>query len=249
MLKKTDLNANIRISEGNFVLKNTNEVGFMIFDLPACYCCPYATDWCKKYCYAKAPQDMFKNSVLKARMSNLEESKKDTFVKDMINIIEFNLQRKKYKNKNKVYFRFHGSGDIYSEDYFIKLIEITDYFKDNDKIVFQTYTKSLPIVSKYNLNNINLKIMFSVVEDTKELDIQFAKELGLSIFNAVPEVENLEDGYVCKGDCSKCQTCYEKNDVGLIYVETHGSRLGKKDGSRVAESSKNYYDAKKTTRV
>lgn len=249
MLKKNELNENLRISEGNFVLKSTNEVGFMIFDLPACYCCPYATDWCKKYCYAKSPQDIFKDSVLNSRMRNYEESKKESFIKDMIDIIEFNLQRKKFKTKNKIYFRFHGSGDIYSKEYFEKLISITNHFKSNKKIVFQTYTKSLPIISQYDINNINLKIIFSVVQDTKEIDINKAKSLGLSIFNAVSQTDDISNGYVCKGDCSKCQVCYEKNNIETIYVETHGSRIGKKDSSRIEQSSKNYRDNNKTVRA
>lgn len=251
-MKKSELNQNIKISEGNFVLKNTDEVGFMVFDLPACYCCPYATEWCKKYCYAKAPQDMFKDSVLRTRMSNFEESRKETFVKDMIDIIEFNLDRRKYKSKEKVYFRFHGSGDIYNEDYFKNIIAITDYFRDNEKIVFQTYTKSLPIISKFDLSDINIKIMFSIVEDTKESDIQWARELGLSMFNAVPQTDNI-DGYICKGDCSKCQTCYEKNDIQMIYVETHGSRLKRSNGdtnaTRVENSVKNYKNNNISKRV
>jgi hypothetical protein len=247
-MNKNELNLNIKISEGNFVLKSTEELGFMVFDLPAKITCPYATNWCKKYCYANDSQDIF-NSVLNSRMRNFEESKKDTFVKDMINIIEFNLERKKYKNKEKVYFRFHSSGDIYNTDYLNKIIEIVNHFKANSKIKFQAYTKSLSLLENYDLSKINIKILFSVVEDTSKEQINKAKNMGLSCFVAVYSTDNKE-GYICKGDCSSCQVCYENNKCNNIYVQTHGGRVPKKpethSGAKIKGKFKNYRDERKT---
>lgn len=250
------MNDKIKISEGNFVLKNTKDIGFMIFDLPAKISCPYATDWCKKYCYAKTSQDIFKDSVLRSRMRNMEESKKESFVEDMIDIISFNLNRPKYKSKQKIYFRFHGSGDIYSKEYLDKIIKITDNFKSNSKISFQTYTKSLVYLENYEIEKLNIKILHSIVPDTKDEDILKAERLGLSHFVAKTDPDTItlmNDDFVCKGDCSECQACYERNNLKNIYVEIHGGRIPNKkkyigSNGRIEGESKNYRDQKKTTR-
>lgn len=254
-MNKNDLNPNIYLSEGNFVLKANENVGFLVFDLPAQISCPYATDWCKKYCYAKCVQDLFKDSVLNSRTRNFEETKKDTFVNDMIEIIEYSLERKKYKSKNRVYFRFHGSGDIYSREYFQKIIKITEHFKNNKQIVFQTYTKSLVFLEGIDIKNLNIKILYSIVPDTKNTDIINANNLGLSKFIAITSFEHLncsEFEFKCEGDCGKCQACYEENDLENIYVEIHGGRVPNKkrsgNGSRIDGESKNYRNHKKTVR-
>lgn len=253
-MKKEDLNKNIYLSEGNFVLKSNEDVGFLVFDLPAQASCPYATDWCKKYCYAKCVQDLFE-SVLNCRFRNFEESKKDTFVKDMIDTINFNLERKKYKSKKRIYFRFHGAGDIYSKEYLLKIIDITNYFKDNSKLVFQTYTKSLVFFEGINLSDLNIKILYSIVPDTKETDLENAQNIGFPTFIATNTFDDLickDNEFKCLGDCSKCQACYEKNDFQNIYVEIHGGRVPNKkrinNGSRIEGDSKNYRDHKKTIR-
>ena len=79
-----------------------------------------------------------------------------------------------------------------------------------------------------------------------------AKSLGIGSFSAVPIIENINEGFICEGDCSKCQTCYEKNNVNKIYVEIHGGRVKKfnkkNNGTcRIENSSKNYRDNKNKT--
>lgn len=97
-IKKSELNQNIHIQEGNTVLVDNNEYGFLIFSLPARECCPYATELCRKICYGRNAQELFKH-VYNCRKRNYEESLKDNFVEDMIEIISYNLESKKYKNK------------------------------------------------------------------------------------------------------------------------------------------------------
>lgn len=243
MINKKDLNKNIVLREGNSVLKDTEDIGFLIFNMPARISCPYSTKWCRKSCYAVSAENLFKNSVLKRRMIHMEETKKDTFEEDMINLIEYHMQRKKYKGK-KIYFRWHESGDIYSQDYFIKMINISNHFKGiEDKISFQAYTKSLPIISKFDLEKVNIKILFSIVEDTKQEDIDIATSLSLGMFSAVEDPDIYEEGFKCLGDCSKCQTCYEKNDIKLTFVENHGSRVKRKksgESTRIEGSTIRY---------
>lgn len=223
-MKKSELNQNIYLSEGNLVLKQNEDYGFLVFSLIARECCPYATELCKKICYGRGSQELFKH-VYNVRKKNYEESLKDTFVEDMIDIIKFNLQRKKYKNKT-ILFRIHETGDFYSQPYTNKWFKIANYFKDEKRIIFQCYTKSLPFI-KDKKQISNLKIMYSIMPDTKSEDIALAKKLGLNTFTAIPlkVFEELKDEeHKCKGDCSRCKECY----VGSkdMTVEFHGSRCG-----------------------
>ena len=221
-LTKKDLNQNIHIQEGNSVLVDNEDFGFLIFSLPARECCPYATDLCKKICYGRNAQELFEH-VYDCRKRNYQESLKDTFVNDMIEIIEYNLQRKKYENKT-ILFRIHETGDMYSQEYTNKWIEISNYFKNNSKIIFQSYTKSLPYIEKH-INDTNIKFMFSIMQDTKNEDIDLVHKLGLNTFEAVPSdiFESISDDHKCEGDCSKCKECY--TGCKDMVVEYHGNRV------------------------
>ena len=52
-LKKSELNQNIHLSEGNLASKGNEEVMFLTWSLPSRSTCPYATEMCKKRCFAK----------------------------------------------------------------------------------------------------------------------------------------------------------------------------------------------------
>ena len=240
-LTKNDLNQNIYLSEGNIVLKQNEDYGFLVFNLIARECCPYATELCKKVCYGRGSQELFKR-VYNVRKNNFEESLKDTFVNDMINIINFNLQRKKYKNKT-ILFRIHEAGDFYSQEYTDKWFDIANYFKDEKRIIFQCYTKSLPFIKDKEFLS-NFKIMYSIMPDTKSEDIEVAKGLGLNTFTAIPvrDFEQLENENIkCKGDCSRCKECYIGNKD--MIVEFHGSRCGSlaRSGYKKREGKKSVY--------
>lgn len=91
-MNKKLLNKNIHLSEGNIKSKNTDNVSFLTWSLPCKITCPYATEMCKKRCFAQKNQ--YFKSVLASRTRNFEESKKDMFVSDMINHLEHQLDRK-----------------------------------------------------------------------------------------------------------------------------------------------------------
>lgn len=221
-IKKSELNQNIHIQEGNTVLVDNNEYGFLIFSLPARECCPYATELCRKICYGRNAQELFKH-VYNCRKRNYEESLKDNFVEDMIEIISYNLERKKYKNKT-ILFRIHETGDMYSQNYTDKWIEIANYFKYNNRIIFQSYTKSLEYI-KQKINSTNIKFMFSIMQDTKSEDIELAHKLNLNTFEALPSnlFEQVSEKHKCKGSCSECKECYTGNTD--MVVEYHGNRV------------------------
>ena len=78
------LNVNIN---GNKKLINTDTVRFMIWNIPAVVTCPFATEHCKHFCYARKAERVYPQ-VLPAREKNLEESKSEDFVANMIYTIE-----------------------------------------------------------------------------------------------------------------------------------------------------------------
>lgn len=227
-MKKSELNQSIHLSEGNIKSKNTDDVMFLTWSLPCKITCPYSTEMCRKRCFAQKNQ--YFKSVLNSRMRNLEETKKETFVKDMIDWFEYQLSRKKMEGK-KIFVRIHTSGDFYSYKYFEKWYKIASHFKGNNKILFQAYTKSIEYVWKfivgdeneddisdieieYALEELNIHLVYSIWKDTDEIDIEMAKDvIGLQTFTALPkaEIENrTEDNkaFVCKGDCGNCKQCY-----------------------------------------
>lgn len=222
-IAKKDLNQNIRLSEGNIKSKCTNDTMFLTWSLPSQSTCPYATTECKKRCFAKK-NESFKN-VRDSRNSNLTETYKPTFVEDMIKHLEYHLQRPKAQDK-LIIVRIHTSGDFYSKDYFAKWAEISNYFKDNKNIIFQAYTKSMPILRQYieeneiGLNDINIHFVWSVWHDTPVEYTEFAKLLGLQIFTALPKEEieeTVKNGaFLCNGDCGNCKECYTGKSKEIV---------------------------------
>lgn len=232
-IKKNELNNCIHLSEGNIKSKNTDNIMFLTWSLPSGATCPYATDMCKKRCFAKK-NESFKN-VRDSRERNLEETQKDTFIEDMIKHLEYHLSRPKAKNK-RIFVRIHTSGDFYSLDYLIKWVYISEYFKENDKIFFQAYTKSMPIIEDYIneygknygydfdpneiINDINIRFVWSVWNDTPKKYTDSALALGFQIFMALPkdEISNQVDkgAFNCNGDCGNCKECYTGNSLKIV---------------------------------
>lgn len=239
-MKKNELNHKIHLSEGNIKSKNTDEVLFLTWSLPSRECCPYSTELCRKKCFAKK-NETFK-TVRDSRHRNLEESKKDTFVKDMIKHFEYHLQRPKVQNK-LIIVRIHTSGDFYSFDYFDKWVSIARHFRDNDKILFQAYTKSIKYVWDWivgdleeeliteqevqdGLDEINIHLVYSIWNDTNIEDIKIATELlstedtTMQTFTALPK-EEIEEAvkngsFLCEGDCGHCKECYTGNSKKVV---------------------------------
>ena len=217
----------MHFGEGNIKSKNTEDVLFLTWSLPSVKTCPYSTEKCRNRCFAKKNEN-FKN-VLNSRIQNLQDSKLDNFVEIVIQFLEKYITKKKSENKI-VFVRIHTSGDFYDLEYLKKWIEITDYFKDNNKISFQAYTKSITILKEYidkynkNINDINIHFVYSIWEDTKIKDINIAKNYNLQTFTTIPlhsEKEYENKGYfICKGNCGICKQCYT-NIKDKIAITIH----------------------------
>lgn len=232
-MKKSELNPNIHLSEGNIKSSGTDEVMFLTWSLPSKITCPYSTELCRKKCFAKK-NETFK-TVRASRERNLEETNKDTFIQDMINHLEYHLSRPKAKDK-KIFVRIHTSGDYYNLDYLIKWVYISQYFKGNDKILFQSYTKSMPILTEYIdkhthwygvkfdpkeiIDDINIHFVWSIWNDTPKEYTDIALELGMQTFTALPkediEIEVTKGSFKCNGDCGDCKECYTGKSLQII---------------------------------
>jgi hypothetical protein len=211
-MKKTELNKNIYLSTGNKKLKENETSFFLIWNLPAVTTCPYATELCKKSCYARKAERLYPQ-VLPSRELNYQESLKPSFVQDMIDHIQYQLDRPKNKGK-KCYFRIHESGDLFSLDYFIRWTYIASCFPE---VQFLAYTKSIAYIYLYHANGYkvpnNLIIRFSVWDDTNQMDIEIAKKLDLPIYTAfdkkvLDEKIQTEDYNYCHCNCQTCKMCY-----------------------------------------
>ena len=130
------LNVNIN---GNKKLKNNETTRFMIWNLPSVITCPYRTALCEKSCYAQKAERVYPQ-VLPSRERNLEESKQEDFVENMIFTIEKHLVSKAFQGKKTV-FRIHESGDFYNINYARKWVEIAKHFENDKRIIFLAYTK------------------------------------------------------------------------------------------------------------
>ena len=210
---------NMHFGEGNLRSVANSTYGYLTWSLPSRVTCPYATEMCKARCFAKK-NETFK-SVRDSRNNNLEESKKETFVENTIELIEKYLSKKKNQDK-LIIVRIHTSGDFYSKEYLLKWIAIAEHFKHRPKdIMFQSYTKSVRFLEGIDLKQVNIHFVYSIWEDTNKEDIALAKQLDLPTFTALSreEVEKARERgvYVCpKSSDGTCKECYKCNHKEIV---------------------------------
>lgn len=226
-------NIAMALSEGNKKLQDSDKVSFYQWNITSVVSCPYRTPMCEKSCYALKAERIYP-TVAKRRDLNLEFSRSSEFVSSMIEQIEYELTRKRNQGKT-VYFRIHESGDFYSQEYMNKWVEIANHFAENESIIFMAYTKSLPFVKqalkKYGDDNVHITFKSSIWADTREKFVKMTRDIGMSVFTAIPKGEVEQNGFVAcpssdtfKGtdkakDCGACGMCYTK-DID-IAIEIH----------------------------
>jgi hypothetical protein len=224
-LRKKDLNQNIKLGDGNTKLVGSEKTTFLTWGISAVVTCPNATPICKKICYARIEEN-FRPNIKASRARHYNESLKDSFIKDMVDILNYELDRK--KNADKIIFvRIHTSGDFYSLEYFNKWAAIAAAFKGNKRIHFQAYTKEIDLLKNADLENINIKLIFSIMPDTAPQQIKTAHQLRLTTFEAKHKTMILETDKVCPGECGPCLNCYVGRTPQQLVVETHGQNKNK----------------------
>lgn len=218
-MKKLNVNIN-----GNTKLKNNEKIRFMIWNLPAQKTCPFATELCKKSCYAKKAERLYKN-VLPCREQNYINSLEYTFVDNMIFTIE-NLLNNKAFNGKKAVFRIHESGDFYNLEYAIKWYWIAKHFENDNRIIFTAYTKSIIyfINLGYGLNDFpkNLIIRASLWDDTRKDLKELIFAYNFPVYTALKDIPK-NNRYFTECRCSDCATCLKcyTNDYKNIAVKIH----------------------------
>lgn len=212
----------INLSHGNKKLKSNDKVAFLIWNLPAIMTCPYATENCKRYCYARKAEKQYPD-CLKSRQDHFEISRQENFVDRMIYTIDTELMRKSNKTR-KIVFRIHESGDFYNKEYVAKWLQIMNHYKKEKRIVFVAYTKSVRFFDGIDLPA-NFRLLASVWSDTKEENLEIIKRNNFRIYTAFNEEDMKQarkDGYtVCRcKDCATCGKCWNKK-VQDIACEIH----------------------------
>lgn len=234
----------LQTKEENKKLQKTEEIIYIIWNLPYYITCPNATEACKIACYAGAPENNFMGKNTKPyRYRNLAECTGDnaeTFVDRMIKTIDHKLASNAYKGKT-VRVRIHESGDFFSKEYAMQWLQIAMHFIGNESIVFMAYTKSFAFFDGVELPE-NFVIRASVWQDTKEKDLETIKRNNWPLYMAIPaslaEYAKAHGYITC--DCENCSTCkdhcFTRNNK-LMYVVLHGADAKKleSDSARVKQ--------------
>lgn len=208
----------MHFGEGNTRSVANATYAYLTWSLPSRITCPYATVMCKAKCFAKKNETF--EHLRKSRQNNFEESQKEVFVSNVINLIESYLKRKKNEGK-LIIVRIHTSGDFYSKAYLLKWVAIANYFAGRENIMFQSYTKSVAFLKDLDLKQINIHFVYSVWSDTEKESIALAKQLGLPTFTALSKKEVAEARergiYVCpKSRDGSCKECYKCNHQEIV---------------------------------
>lgn len=212
-MKANLLNIN---TNGNKKLVNNSDTRFFIWNIPAIITCPYATERCKKSCYAIKPERIYP-SAKSSRYANLNDSMSPDFASRMIETIEYHMNRPSIKGKN-IIFRIHESGDFYNVTYLKAWVEIAKRFP---MITFMAYTKSVKFVSIVDSIPDNMVIRYSVWDDTKPEEVELASKLGLPIYTAVEKNFDFVGNNYSKCDCSDCANCgkcWDKSNKAIACV-------------------------------
>ena len=212
----------IKLSDGNKKLIPNERISFLIWNLPAVITCPYRTAHCEAACYALKAERNYPDA-LPSRKRHFDISRQGNFVLRMIFTIACELDRPKNKDK-KIVFRIHESGDFYNMEYVKKWLEIMDYFKDDKRIVFVAYTKSVKYFDGLEIPE-NMRLLASVWDDTTPENLEIIQRNNYRIYTAYKEsdLENaLKSGFAhcpCK-DCGTCGLCWN-NYTNNICCEIH----------------------------
>lgn len=119
--------------------------------------CPNATK-CVVGCYAKSGAYLWSN-VAKAYENRLALTEN---VSDFINVIVPSIDKLLKKHKDgTVLIRIHDSGDFYSQEYYEAWKTIARQFKNDNRVIFYSYTKMISMVKSDNALLDNFKIIYS----------------------------------------------------------------------------------------
>lgn len=189
------------------------------FSLQAVETCPgmflpsgEVKDICKG-CYATKRAYTWKDAK-RVREDNFEETKKPTFVADLVSLI---LRQK------KKYFRWFDSGDIYSNDFLDKVYTVC---KLTPEIKHWVPTKSRDLFDQETWKKLeslpNVRVRFS----SDSISGEYSKEHGSAVIkNAELVFEDIKPSkklFPCpssrqEGKCLNCRACWSKKIDVVVY--------------------------------
>jgi len=186
-----------------------------VFNLPQGKTCSGKTAVCQKICYALKAERMYPSAAA-MRARNLLATKRDTFVVEMIAELDYCIAHKGTK-----YVRIHESGDLYSQSYLDKWIEIA---KEEPEITFLAYTKSFHL--NFDGAPSNMKIYASTDSSTVRDIVSAEMVVKHNCAHIVLKGELPPNGYhTCqhtdpKHYCgSQCELCW--NGQVSVYFPQH----------------------------
>ena len=199
---KADNYLYMSVSLGNRKLKQVGEKTFLIFNLTQKATCKNASKDCLKFCYADKAPVCFAN-VVKARSRNTAASMLGNFAEIMQMVI--NKAKSEYKH---ITFRWHESGDIYSKNYFHKIVSV---MANNPGIRFGIYTKAMFVLdAKIQLPNASIR--YSLDMSTPGEIVQKVRENKYPTFMAIQKdlinELSIKRYNICMDDCTHCRKCY-----------------------------------------
>jgi len=168
---------------------------------------------CAKDCYATKGRFRFQN-VKSNLQNNLDEYKK--------NRADYFAQIKRFINNGMIsysYFRWHASGDIVDNNYFLSMVQIA---KDLPNTSFLAFTKKFEIINEYiNQNGTlpgNLHIVFSAWGDDFQISNPHNFPVAHVRFNDCANNNIPENALECSGDCTNCLQCWNiKHGESVVF--------------------------------
>ncbi len=183
------------ISKGNRKLKEK----FLIWSLPSEVTCPGSTPLCRKRCYAKKAERLYRG-VLRCRYRNLIDSLQEDFTEKMVDEIR--------KRKRRL-FRIHEAGDFYNQEYLEKWFEIA---RQLPGVKFLAYTASFHL--DFTGCPDNLQIIWSIWSDTDVTKVPPAGPRSFIGNSRYLDPARFDRAFLCPGKCANCLYCwYPKGDV------------------------------------
>lgn len=177
-----------------------------IYNLPPIKTCK-PTEWCLKgrngnpVCYALRNNHLFK-TVQKGIKERYELSKKQCFVPLMV----YEIQKKKVK-----FFRFHSSGDFYSEGYVRKVIDIV---RQCPNTLFRTSTRRRDLTSVIQeLNSLPNMIVRESLDSAVPDPVM---SLPFAAFDTL-DIVRTQESYKCLNHCPSCDYYCWKHPVNINF--------------------------------
>lgn len=208
MPKTKNLNINISLTNSKLGDKIPS------LNLPTTICRADAP--CKKGCYAKKGNWLFKN-VVKCLDNNLEMFRQNPsgFFDDII----------QWLNDDDIMFRFFrwfSSGDIVNYDFFKGIVRTA---KECPQTNFLCFTKKFEIVNDYIMFNgdlpSNLNVVYSNWGDFKPSNPYNLPQTFVKFKNPLLNVNIPEYAIPCKGSCKSCKACWSLKKGQSVYFDIH----------------------------